>query len=91
MPEFHSREDRGFVLHTRIMAGAVKSRCFFATFQGLLYGVVAMCSSASVGVGEGAEAFSSANFGRPGALLDSSVVFSSGGKRFRGCRTKRLY
>ncbi len=41
-------------------------------------GVVAMCSSARVGVGEGAGACSSINFGRPGALLGSSVAFGSG-------------
>ena len=41
-------------------------------------GVVAMCSSARVSVGEGAEARSSANSGRPGALLHSSVAFGSG-------------
>ena len=43
--------------------------------RGLRSGVVAMCSSARVGVGEGAEACSSTNFGRPGALLGSSVAF----------------
>ena len=41
-------------------------------------GVVAMCSSARVGVGEGAEVYSSTDFGRPGALLGSSVAFGSG-------------
>ena len=41
-------------------------------------GVVAMCSPARVGVGEGAEACSSINFGRHGALLGSSVAFGSG-------------
>ena len=41
-------------------------------------GVVAMCSSACFGVGEGAVACSSINFGRPGALLGSSVAFGSG-------------
>ena len=41
-------------------------------------GVVAMCSSARFGVGEGAVACSSINFGRPGALLGSSVAFGSG-------------
>ena len=46
--------------------------------RGLQSGVVAMCFSARVGVGEGAEARSSINFGRPGALLGSSVAFSSG-------------
>ena len=51
-------------------------------------GVVAMSSSARVGVGEGVVACSSINFGRPGALLGSSVAF---GLRFRGCRAKRLY
>jgi len=39
---------------------------------------VAMCSSARVGVGEGLVACSSINFGRPGALLGSSVAFGSG-------------
>ena len=38
-------------------------------------GAEAMCSSARVGVGEGAGACSSINFGRPGALLGSSVAF----------------
>ena len=46
--------------------------------RGLKSGVVAMCSSARVGVGEGAGACSSINFGRPGALLGSSVAFGSG-------------
>ena len=41
-------------------------------------GAEAMCSSARVGDGEGAEAGSSINFGRPGALLGSSVAFGSG-------------
>ena len=43
-------------------------------------GVVAMSSSArvGVGVGEGVVACSSINFGRPGALLGSSVAFGSG-------------
>jgi len=42
-------------------------------------GVVAMCSSACVGVGEGlVVACSSINFGRPGELLGSSVAFGSG-------------
>ena len=41
-------------------------------------GAEPMCSSARVGVGEGAEACSSINFGRPGALLGSSVAFGSG-------------
>ena len=41
-------------------------------------GAEAICSSARVGVGEGAEACSSTNFGRPGALLGSSVAFGSG-------------
>ena len=41
-------------------------------------GAEAMCSSARVGVGVGAEACSSINFGRPGALLGSSVAFGSG-------------
>ena len=60
--------------------------------RGLKSGVVAMCSSARVGVGEGAEACSSTNFGRPGALLGSSVAFGRAvGKRFRGCHAKRLY
>ena len=46
--------------------------------RGLQSGAVAMCSSARVGVGEGAEACSSINSGRPGALLGSSVAFGSG-------------
>ena len=46
--------------------------------RGLQSGVVAMCSSARVGVGKGAEACSPTNFGRPGALLGSSVAFGSG-------------
>jgi len=37
-----------------------------------------MFSSARVGVGEGLVACSSINFGRPGALLGSSVAFGSG-------------
>ena len=41
-------------------------------------GAEAMCSSARVGVGEGAEACSSTTLGRPGALLGSSVAFGSG-------------
>jgi len=41
-------------------------------------GVVAITSSARVGVGEGLVACSSINFGRPGALLGSSVAFGSG-------------
>ena len=41
-------------------------------------GAEAMCSSTRVGEGEGAEAGSSTNFGRPGALLGSSVAFGSG-------------
>ena len=60
--------------------------------RGLQSGVVEMCSSARVGVGEGAEACSSINFGRPGAVRGSSVAFGSAvGKRFRGCCAKRLY
>ena len=46
--------------------------------RGLQSGVVAICSSARVGVGEGAEACSFVNFGRPWALLGSSVAFGSG-------------
>ena len=46
--------------------------------RGMQSGVVAMCSSVSVGGGEGAEAYSSINSGRPGALLGSSVAFGSG-------------
>ena len=46
--------------------------------RGLQSVVVAMCSSARVGVGEGAEACSSTNYGRPGAVLGSSVAFGSG-------------
>ena len=46
--------------------------------QGLQSGVVAMCSSARVRVGEGAKACSSTNSGRPWALLGSSVAFRSG-------------
>ena len=46
--------------------------------RGLQSGVVAMCSSVRVGVGEGAGACSSTNSGRPGALLGSSVAFGSG-------------
>ena len=46
--------------------------------RGLQPGAVAMYSSARAGVGEGAEACSSINFGRPGALLGSLVVFGSG-------------
>ena len=46
--------------------------------RGLQSGVVAMCSSARVGVGEGAEACSSTSFRRPGALLGSLVAFGSG-------------
>ena len=49
-----------------------------AEARGLYSGVVAMCSSARAGVGEGAEACSSINSGRPGALLGSSVAFGSG-------------
>ena len=41
-------------------------------------GVVAMCSSARVSVGEDAGACSSINSGRPGALLGSPVAFGSG-------------
>ena len=41
-------------------------------------GVMAMCSSVRVGVGEDFVACSSINFGRPGALLGSSVAFGSG-------------
>ena len=41
-------------------------------------GAEAMFSSARVGVGVGAEDCSSINFGRPGALLGSSVAFGSG-------------
>ena len=44
----------------------------------LQFGAVAMCSSARVGVGEDAEAYSFINSGRPGALLGSSVAFGSG-------------
>jgi len=56
-------------------------------------GVVAMCSSARVGVGEGVEACSFINFGRPGVLLGSLVAFGLRAvvKRFRGCSAKRLY
>ena len=46
--------------------------------RGLQSGVVAMCSSARVGVGEGAEACSSTKSGRHGAILGSSVAFGSG-------------
>ena len=46
--------------------------------RGLQSGAVAMCSSARVGGGEGAGACSFTNFGRPGALLGSSVAFGSG-------------
>ena len=46
--------------------------------RGLQSGVVPMCSSARVGVGEGAGACSYTNFGRPGALLGSSVAFGAG-------------
>ena len=42
-------------------------------------GVVAMYSSLRIGVGKDAEAFGSINFGRPGALLSSSVAFGSVG------------
>ena len=38
----------------------------------------ARSATRSVGEGEGAEACSSINFGRPGALLGSSVAFGSG-------------
>ena len=41
-------------------------------------GADAICSSVRVGVGEGAEACSSTNFGPPRALLGSSVAFGSG-------------
>ena len=41
-------------------------------------GAEPMCSSARVGVGEGAEACSSINSGRPGAPLGSSVALGSG-------------
>ena len=41
-------------------------------------GVVALCSSVRVGVGESLVSCSSINFGRPGALLGSSVAFGSG-------------
>ena len=41
-------------------------------------GAEAIFTSARVGVGVGAEACSSINFGRPGALLGSSVAFGSG-------------
>jgi len=57
--------------------------------------------SARFGVGEGAEAFSFINSGRPGALLNSSVASvdlviwlpdsRAVGWRFRRCRAKRLY
>ena len=40
---------------------------------GLQPGVVAMCSSARAGVGEGAVACSSIDFGRPGALLTTGL------------------
>ena len=40
--------------------------------------VTARSATRSFGEGEGAEASSSINFGRPGALLGSSVVFGSG-------------
>ena len=44
-----------------------------------------MCSSARVGVSEGLVACGSINFGRPGALLGSSVAFGSGcGEAFPG-------
>ena len=46
--------------------------------RGLQSGVVAMCSSARVGGGEGAGAWGFINFGRPGALLGSSVACGSG-------------
>ena len=46
--------------------------------RGIQSGDVAMCSSMRVGVGEGAEACISINFGRHGALLGSSVAFGSG-------------
>ena len=56
-------------------------------------GAEAMCSSARVGVGEGAEACSSINSGRPGALNWAAQwnLARAVGKRFRGCRAKRLY
>ena len=41
-------------------------------------GVVVIFSSVRVGVGEGLVACGSINFGRPGALLGSSVAFGSG-------------
>ena len=49
-----------------------------ARARGLQSSVVAMCSSARVGVGEGAEACSSTKSGRHGAILGSSVAFGSG-------------
>ena len=57
-------------------------------------GVVAMCSSVRGGVGEGSVACSSINFGRSGATGQFSGVWLglwAVGKRFRGCRAKRLY
>ena len=51
-----------------------------------------MFFSARVGEGEGAEASSSINFGRPGALLAAQWHLARAvGKRFRECRAKRLY
>ena len=58
--------------------GEVLGACRRGRRRCLQSDVVAMCSSARVGVGEGAEACSSVNFGRPGALLGSSVAFGSG-------------
>jgi len=70
-----ARAKRGKVARRGLQLGDVRSSLRRAAAG---EGAEAMCSSARVGVGEGAEAFSSTNFGRPGALLGSSVAFGSG-------------
>ena len=66
-------------------------RALVSGAQGLQRGDVAMSSSARVGVGEGLMACSSINFGRPGALLGSSVAFGSGcGQALPGVPRKTL-
>jgi len=58
-------------------------------------GVVAMSSSARVGVGEGLVACSSESISTPGDLghywAAQWHLARAVGKRFRGCRAKRLY
>ena len=70
-----ARAKRGKVARRGLQLGDVRSSLRRAAAG---EGAEAMCSSARVGVGEGAEACSSIIFGRPGALLGSSVAFGSG-------------